>query len=482
MKNDDIINAIGNLDDSTIEEVNKTRKNNKSKKGVWIKVVAVAASVCLVISGAWLGFDFFGNQKITAYAIEKAVYPEVPQYPKAINDLTAVVFDNQYDEWWKSLLERKKLIDGRERSLDSFIYSTAPAFMANDEVKSKNVIYSPVNVFMALSLLSESTGGSSRQQLLRLTGMKDIETLRKTADAIWNSSYRDDGSATALISNSVWLADDFKYNEKTLKALADNYYASSYSGKMGSEEYNKMLQSWLNEQTDGLLKDSADNQSFDPTTVLGLASTVYFSAKWSSKFSDSLNTEKVFHGADGDKKTEFMNQKDEAKYYYSDRFAAYFKNFENEAGNICFILPDEGVEVSELFNDESALKLMSGEKMPDSKFLNINFSVPKFDIDSDIDLCENLKPLGVTDVFDGEKSDFSPMFETSGAFVNKIDHAARVMIDEDGCKAAAFTVLSACGAMMPPDEEVDFVLDRPFIFVINGTNNLPLFIGVVNNV
>ena len=61
MKNDDIINAVGNLDDSTIEEVNKTRKKNKSKKGVWIKVVAVAASVCLVISGAWLGFDFFGD-------------------------------------------------------------------------------------------------------------------------------------------------------------------------------------------------------------------------------------------------------------------------------------------------------------------------------------------------------------------------------------------------------------------------------------
>ena len=120
--------------------------------------------------------------------------------------------------------------------------------------------------------------------------------------------------------------------------------------------------------------------------------------------------------------------------------------------------------------------------MPESKFLNINFSVPKFDVESDIDLCGGLEKLGVTDVFNSEKSDFSSMLKTSGAYIDKIDHAARVMIDEDGCKAAAFTVLSTCGAMMPPDEEVDFVLDRPFIFVINGTNNLPLFIGVVNNV
>lgn len=480
MKNDDIINAVGKLNDSTVEEVNKTRNKKQNKKAIWIKAVAVAASVCLIISGVWLGFDFSGNQKITAYAVEEAVYPEIPQYPKAINDLTAGIFENQYHEWWNDLIERKKLIDGKERSLDSFIYNTVPAFMA--DAKNENVIYSPVNVFMALSLLSESTAGNSRQQLLKLTGINDIEKLRETANALWNSAYRDDGSAKTIISNSVWLADNLKYNEKTLKTLAENYYASSFSGKMGSEEYNKVLRSWLNEQTDGLLKDSANNQSFDPTTVFGLASTVYFSAKWSSKFSDSLNTEKVFHGADGDKETEFMNQKDEANYYYSDKFAAYFKNFENEAGNICFILPDEGVNVSELLSDENALKLMSGEKMPESKFLNINFSVPKFDVESDIDLCAGLKSVGVTDVFNSEKSDFSPMLKTDGAFIDKIGHAARVMIDEDGCKAVAFTVLSACGAMMPPDEEVDFVLDRPFVFVINGTNNLPLFIGVVNNV
>ena len=31
-----------------------------------------------------------------------------------------------------------------------------------------------------------------------------------------------------------------------------------------------------------------------------------------------------------------------------------------------------------------------------------------------------------------------------------------------------------------PEEEVDFVLDRPFLFAITGVDRLPLFVGVVN--
>ncbi|MBQ9544053.1 MAG: hypothetical protein IJV00_02865 [Clostridia bacterium] len=38
----------------------------------------------------------------------------------------------------------------------------------------------------------------------------------------------------------------------------------------------------------------------------------------------------------------------------------------------------------------------------------------------------------------------------------------------------------ACGAGMPPEEEVDFVLDRPFIFSITAEDGLPLFVGEVN--
>ena len=60
------------------------------------------------------------------------------------------------------------------------------------------------------------------------------------------------------------------------------------------------------------------------------------------------------------------------------------------------------------------------------------------------------------------------------------NHAARVVIDEEGCTAAAFTVV-APGGSAAPEDEVDFVLDRPFLFCITGDSGLPLFVGIVNN-
>ena len=36
------------------------------------------------------------------------------------------------------------------------------------------------------------------------------------------------------------------------------------------------------------------------------------------------------------------------------------------------------------------------------------------------------------------------------------------------------------GAAQPPDEIIDFVLDRPFVFVVTNRYDLPLFAGVVN--
>ena len=55
-----------------------------------------------------------------------------------------------------------------------------------------------------------------------------------------------------------------------------------------------------------------------------------------------------------------------------------------------------------------------------------------------------------------------------------------VVIDEEGCLAAAFTVLIFGVESEPPEyEELHFTLDRPFLFVVSSRDNLPLFTGVV---
>ena len=145
-------------------------------------------------------------------------------------------------------------------------------------------------------------------------------------------------------------------------------------------------------------------------------------------------------------------------------------------------LPDEGVDVQSLLTDENVTRLLFDlDSWTDSRFLIVNLAMPKFDVSSDLRLKDSLQAMGITDVFDPSVSDFSPMTrDAEGIYLSQADHAARVAVDEEGVTAAAYTVIATAGAGEPPDEEVDFVLDRPFLFVITGCDGSPLFAGIVS--
>ena len=128
-----------------------------------------------------------------------------------------------------------------------------------------------------------------------------------------------------------------------------------------------------------------------------------------------------------------------------------------------------------------AFLLSNGQDWENSKFLKVNESIPKFDVASQLDMVEELQQLGVTEVFDSANADFSPVTDFTPVWLGEAEHVARVVIDEEGVEAAAYTVMIAVGDAPPPDEVVDFVVDRPFLFVLTGLDGLPLFVGVVNN-
>ena len=148
------------------------------------------------------------------------------------------------------------------------------------------------------------------------------------------------------------------------------------------------------------------------------------------------------------------------------------------------LLPDEGVSVEELLaGREAADFLASPEKSGNCERRLVKLSIPKFDVDSDLDLCAMLAKLGVTDVFDPSKSDFKPLTDQNGLAVTDIEHAARVKIDEQGCEAAAFTAITVKGAAFLPEQEIiEFSCDRPFFFSVTGPADQMLFAGAVNTI
>ncbi len=418
------------------------------------------------------------------YQLAAAQYPQMAQYPdeskfiKLDGDFDSEGFSEVFDAWQT---DRRKQLDQSERytdALDGYLRAVIPQLLTGGT--GENKACSPINIYMALAMLAEITDGESRAQLLALLGSSDLDALRAEASAVWNANYCDDGAVTSILASSLWLNDKINFKQETMDALAKYYYASSFRGEMGSAAFDRALQDWIDQQTGGLLEEQASGLTMDKETILALATTIYFRAKWAGEFSEERTSPDTFHARSGDVTCDFMHQGGTNTYYWSDRFSAVAKRLEN-SGAMWFLLPDEGVTPEELLADEATLDfLLSGGESAESKYLIVNLSVPKFDIASDLDLTDSLKKMGIADVFDPAVSDFSPMTDDTEAYLSQAKHAARVAIDEEGVTAAAYTVMMMCGAGAPPEEEVDFVLDRPFVFAITGVDGLPLFVGVVH--
>lgn len=478
MKREKLQDAIGMIDDSFVKEAKNSNHNKKITVIKWVSTVA--AMLAIAITANFI-FQTPLSLPVNAYAISEAEYPEMMQRPN-IDDYQNDwdTYSKLEDAWYKELKEIKDRYYGYGKGLDSFFKGSAKEFLSNS--KGVNKVYSPLNIYMALCMVAETTEENSREQILDLFGVESIKDLREQANAIWNANYRDDGSVTSILANSMWLNETVEYKKNTLDSLAKNYFASSFSGKMGTDDYNKALQNWLNEQTGGLLKKEAEKVEMPADTVLALASTIYFKAAWKSEFLERNNVKETFHTPNGDVTCDFMKQGYIREYYWGEKFSAVEQELQN-SGGMWFILPDEGTTVDELLADAETMNFMvSNGDWENKKNLVANLLVPKFDVVAETDLTEGLKNLGVTDVFDSKASDFSPLTDNyKGIAISKVQHASRVMIDEEGCTAAAFTVILGAGSAIPPKDEVDFILNRPFIFVITSDDGLPLFIGVVNN-
>ena len=479
-----LYDGITHIDDDLIEEAQAPARRRKSP---WVKWGAMAACLCFVAAGALAlllrgGLPGGPEDPIQTtgdparFLAAQAEYPDRAAYPKD---------GEPYDNWWDDAQTRRDLMDDYRGTLDDFLTGSIPAFLGG--AAGENKVYSPLNVYLAFGMLAEITDGQSRQQILDAMGADTVETLRARVGALWNANYQNDGINTCLLAGSLWLRDDMGYIQPTLDALAEHYYASSYRGQMGSGDYNAALQAWLNEQTGGLLKEQASGVELDPSTVIALATAIYFKAGWADEFGEAATAPDTFHTATGDVECDFMHSTEDGALYRGDGFTATSKSL--TGGNaMWFVLPDEGTAPEALLDGRFTQFLLAekdddtaGNYWADQRDGLIRLSLPKFDVVSDTDLIPGMQALGIKDVFDWSISDFTPLTdEADGLCVSEARHAARVKVDEEGVEAAAYTVIDVKATGMLMGDEIDFTLDRPFLFAVTGEDGLPLFVGVVN--
>ena len=483
--NEKLNEALNEISDDKIAEAGNAKKRHPLR---WATAVAAVLAVVILAGSIFqpTALDTAPQVNYGAALLGSPVYPVMAPYPDESkyyesNDWEA--FDLEYEAWWQDRKAQRSQPDGYADTLNSYFTESIPALLGGS--REDNTVCSPLNIYMALAMLAETTDDTSRQQILDLLGADSIESLRTQAGQVWNAHYMDDTASTSLLANSLWLETGLTYDMDTVKTLADSYYTSVFQGDLGSDTMNRMLRDWINEQTGGLLEEQAENLELADNTWVALASTIYYRAKWVDEFSESRNTQDIFHAPGGDETVTYMNRTmTYGPYFWGEDFAAVGLSLE-DGSKMWLILPDEGCSPEEVLESGHALSMVlaGAGNYENQASIKVNLSLPKFDICANMDLAEKLQALGVTDVFSDSTADFTPILPEAGkdCWLDSVSHAARVKIDEEGVEAAAYTVMAACGAALPPEDEVDFVLDRPFLFVISSHDDLPLFVGIVND-
>ncbi|MBQ7713673.1 MAG: hypothetical protein IJT71_02160, partial [Oscillospiraceae bacterium] len=349
---------------------------------------------------------------------------------------------------------------------------------AAKEDAGKNIAYSPANLYLALCMLAETAGGDSRAQLLDLLEVSSVEEARATAKALWDELYKNDDEGKTLLANSLWMNEQSTFHENTTDILKNDHRAEAFREPMGVKATDEKIEDWISEKTEHMLNLKIKT---NPFTLMMLVSALYFKGSWEDAFNKALTHEDVFTSVKGEEqRIDFMHRTETDSFYHGNGFTAASLPFKDTT-KMWFLLPDEGTDISMDALARVATLLNSGDGELERGI--IEWSVPKFDIERSLNLNATMKALGVTDIFDSYLADFSPLTDQD-MVIDLIRHAVRVKVDEEGAEAAAVTIIegnTTSGAPIPlPVIEMD--LDRPFGFLITGTDDLPLFVGVVNTV
>ena len=137
------------------------------------------------------------------------------------------------------------------------------------------------------------------------------------------------------------------------------------------------------------------------------------------------------------------------------------------------------LDVDDINNVINGLKDMKKENFKDGVLTLIYGYIPVFEYDYTLDLTNDLKKMGITDVFDSSKADLSGMLKKGkGEFISSATHKSKIEFSNDGIKAAAATKEGGAGSTgggfnylyEVPTEKIDITFDKPFIYLIRDKN------------
>jgi serpin B len=287
------------------------------------------------------------------------------------------------------------------------------------------------------------------------------------------------------VADALWAEKDFPFLDDFLKLTASDYGAgfNRVDFKAAPEAVRGTINAWVEEKTEGKIRDLLPAGSVDARTRLVLTNAIYFKGDWQSPFEKASTVVEDFHLAAGQTvKAPLMHLAARFNYFNGGTFQALDLPYKSGELSMVVLLPNdvEGLAALEKSLTVATLKQWVGQLRGGSRVI---LTLPKFKMTQSFQLNKTLSELGMGEAFEKNAADFSAMTGKRDFWISAAIHKAYIDLDEEGTEAAAATGIvmrpSAVARVQPP---IVFRADHPFLFLIrdNRSGGI-LFMGRVQN-
>ncbi len=405
-------------------------------------------------------FSSYPRYEVVPYQFNNIVYPQSFSF-----------FDREAESKYKKQYPYDRSFTN---SLINFSVKTSEAIGNNGE----NLVYSPLSLYYALSILATGATGEAQSELLDLLDIQDTVYLALQCENLYTNLYTDNEISKLKIANSIWIDQNINPVIKSdwLNLTAKRFFTSVHSVDLNSPQTGELMSQWISDTTNGKL-----SYDFTPdlNKAMSIINSLYFYDEWKFRFNENMTTTDLFTCANkSTAECEFMNKETWHEFFKLDNCNISYIELKN-SGAVYFLLPSEGVDPMALLYDPTVNETVFNDPF-DSEYYGFGpviWKIPKFSYENSIDLTDCLRTLGVNSIFDT----LDPLLGISDLPLNVSDVSQKthIGIDEKGIEGATYTEIEILPTSPPPNDTCEMILDRPFAYIV-VIDNVPVFVGVVN--
>ncbi|NWX99572.1 SPB10 protein, partial [Nothoprocta ornata] len=271
------------------------------------------------------------------------------------------------------------------------------------------------------------------------------------------------------------------YVEKTYPLLpkylqfSKNYYNAEpqkVNFMTAPDQARKEINTWVEKQTEGKIKNLVNSQNVTNTTVLVLINAIYFKADWEVKFLPGNTDVQPFRLSKNKTKPVkmmYMRQTFPVLIMETMNFKMIELPYVKRELSMFILLPDDikdnttGLEQLEReLTYEKLSEWSDSNKMTETV---VDLYLPKFTVEEKYDLKDILIKMGMVSAFSSH-GDFSGINGKGGLMISQVVHKSFVAVDEKGTEAAAATAVTVALTSARNMEVLKFRADHPFHFFI----------------